>query len=147
MKNLTVIIFAIFFTANTSLARPTLVRLCSDPASPLVEGKVGKMATGGYNIKTLTEIFKRMNIKLELPIRPWKQCLKLVEHGKMDGTQTCIYSKERMHYLSVTDPWVIGTGVWYYMKSRFPIFILLKYVENIVGYLFPLCAIRFLCKN
>ncbi len=101
-------------------ARPTLVKLCSDPSPPIVTGEIGKMAEGGYSEKTLKEVFRRMDIKLELPLRPWKQCLKLVEHGKMDGLQTCIYSKKRMSYLSVTDPWIIGGGVWYYLKDKFP---------------------------
>jgi len=120
MKKLTVIIFGLFFMASISFARPTIVKMCSDPWPPLNVGKVGEMATGGYAVKTLTEVFKRMDIKLELPIRPWKQCLKLVEHGQMDGLQSCVYSKKRSHYLDATDPWVIGKGSWYYMKERFP---------------------------
>jgi len=120
MKNLTVIMFGLFFMANISFARPTVVKLCSDPWPPINIGKVGEMATGGYGVAVLTEIFKRMDIKLELPIRPWKQCLKLVEHGQMDGLQSCVFSNERTRYLSTTDPWVIGAGVWYYMKEKFP---------------------------
>jgi len=116
----TLILFGLLFFASNTFARPEVVTLCSDPWPPLNMGEVGKTATGGYAIKTLKEVFKRMDISLELPIRPWKQCLKLVEHGKMDGLQSCRYSKERTPYLSHTDPWVIGSGVWYYMKDRFP---------------------------
>jgi len=78
------------------------------------------MSTGGYSTKVVKEVFKRLNIKVELPIQPWKRCVSMVEHGTMDGMNSCMYSKEREGYLSVTDPWVIGKGVWYYINKKFP---------------------------
>ena len=120
MTKFLLILAGVFLLIQPSLARPSLVKLCSDPSAPMILGEIGKESQGGFSSETLKEVFKRMNIKLELPLRPWKQCLKLVEHGKMDGLQTCIYSKNRMGYLSVTDPWIIGGGVWYYMKNKFP---------------------------
>ncbi len=120
MKKFVSITLVLLFITSACYARPKVVQLCNEPWPPISLGKMGSESTGGYSTAVVREVFKRMDIKVEQPIRPWTQCLKLVEHGKMDGLATCIYSKGRSHYVDVTDPWVIAKGVWYYMDSKFP---------------------------
>ena len=60
-------------------------------------------AVGGITVDILGEIFRRLGVKLDIELYPWKRVLKMAEMGRADGVTFLLYNDERNRYLAFSD--------------------------------------------
>ncbi len=111
---LAVFLFAISFQAHAGAA----VTMSEDLWPPYTLGKEGTTPTGGIAVEFTNEIFKRIYVKVDLKLFPWRLCLKQMKHGTRDGLMLLTKNAERSEYLDYTDVIMEDRDfIWYEPKT------------------------------
>lgn len=113
---------AIMILSSSSVyADDTTIKLSEDPWPPYTYGEIGQKPTGGIAVEVTQEIFKRIGIKTELILCPWKRCLFQAKQGEVDGLMLLEKTEEREAYLVFTAPLFHFEELLWFSKSRKPI--------------------------
>jgi polar amino acid transport system substrate-binding protein len=68
---------------------------------PYIYEENGKVA--GFSADLLKEVFRRMDIPMQIKVLPWKRALKMVRDGKADAVLLAIKTEERQKYADYPD--------------------------------------------
>ncbi len=94
------------------------ILLTEDPWPPYILGTESESPTGGIAVDVLHEIFRRLNVKLEMKLHPWKRSLFLVKSGEYDGHMLMVKSPEWTEYLLYSDILIEDTYLLWYRADR-----------------------------
>ncbi len=109
--------FCVVFNSAFS-ADVTSVTMIEDPWPPYTLGDAGKEPTGGIAVAFTKEIFKRIGVKADLKLYPWKRCLNLIKTGDRDGLMLLTKNAEREGYMVFTDPIMEDRDLIWYLADR-----------------------------
>lgn len=93
----------LFLFSSVALSAEKVVRFSEDPWPPYTLGESGKSPHGGIAVDVIHDIFKRVGVKTEMTLYPWKRCLQQMRDGERDALMMLGYSKEREDYLIYSD--------------------------------------------
>ncbi len=103
MKRLAVVIFLISFPFSTFAAASESIIFCDDPFPPVTrEGEDGQIE--GPSISFLQEVFRKLEIPLEIKRLPWKRVLHGLENGNCDGVNYILDDEKRREFSFYTAP-------------------------------------------
>lgn len=72
----------------------------------------------GIAVELVKELFKRVDVPVEINLLPWTRALKMAELGEADGIFTTFFSAERAEYLQyVKEPLAFEAQYIYYRAS------------------------------
>lgn len=94
------------------------VILNEDPWPPYTFGIEGEEATHGIAVDIIRELFRRLNVEVELKLYPWKRCLYMVKKGQNDGHMLLIKTPEREKYMVFSDPFIPDRYLFWYRADR-----------------------------
>ncbi|HPO50094.1 MAG TPA: transporter substrate-binding domain-containing protein [Spirochaetota bacterium] len=109
------IILNLFYLYGDEIKKITFVE---DPWPPFAIGKELTEPTEGYAVELNKEIFKRLNIKVEFELLPWKRCLAMNQTGQVDGIMLLTKNKEREEFLDYSDVVIEDRDLVWYLASR-----------------------------
>ncbi|MBF0349924.1 MAG: transporter substrate-binding domain-containing protein [SAR324 cluster bacterium] len=91
---------AIIFMASTSLIFAATVSICTDTNIwyPFTFVKDGQ--SSGLHVDIVTRALQDLGYEVKFEPMPWKQCLKQVELGKVDGVVSASYKDERAEFMT-----------------------------------------------
>lgn len=120
-----------FLISQSSFA----INLCSDPWPPYIIGKINKKSDEGPIIELEKLLFSQLGVKeVNFNLINWARCLKLVECGEEDGVIMLFKKKERMRYITYTDPIITTKLLIYYSHQHFPEGLKWQGVDDLVNY-------------
>lgn len=90
--------FFLLFISPPLFAKKT-VRLCTVDWPPFTIVDKSSNQIEGIHVDIVNEVFKRIDLNVEIESIPWKRCLKMVEDGQRDGVFAVSYNKDRARYL------------------------------------------------
>lgn len=105
-------------TASIMQAAPTAVKVSSDPWEPWVIGEDGKEATKGIAVEITREIFRRLNIPVEIRIYPYERCLQQMKTGERDILLMVKKTPEREQFLLFTQAASEDPQMLYYNPEK-----------------------------
>ncbi len=99
MRKYLIFLNAFFLIYTFDLMAKQTIKLCTVdwPPFTIVEKDSGKIS--GIHVDITHEIFKRVDLNVEIQSIPWKRCLKMVEDGHLDGVFAVSYNEDRARYL------------------------------------------------
>ena len=102
MKNsFTTLLFLLIISvvSNSFAKEVTTVKLSEDPWPPYTLGEEGRAPTGGIAVDIMNAIFKKIDVKIDMELFPWKRCLFQMKHGIRDGLMLLTKNKDREKYM------------------------------------------------
>jgi len=73
----------------------------------------------GHATKIIKEIFRRLNIKVDLKLYPWKRVLMKAKYGEIDGIMLLSKDIKRKQYLVFSNALVIDNDLIWYAPEHF----------------------------
>ena len=77
-----IVIFITVLVLSSSLFAGEIIKMSEDPWPPFTFGKAGSITTKGIATDINQELFKRLGLKVETRLYPWKRCLMQMQKGK-----------------------------------------------------------------
>lgn len=112
-------ILAINLFASAALyADSHVIKVSSDPWEPWVLGSEGKQATGGLAVEVTRELFKRLNLDIEINIYPYERCIRQMKTGERDVLLMVKKTEEREKYMLFSDVALMESQSIYYSSER-----------------------------
>lgn len=93
------------------------VLFSEDPWPPYTFGEEGMKPTGGMAVVLVEEVFRRLDIPIQMELCPWKRCLEQMKQGRRDALMLLGYSDERSAYLAYTDPVISVRDLIYFRRG------------------------------
>jgi polar amino acid transport system substrate-binding protein len=87
------------------------------PFPPYLKGDVNGPARGGIAVELVREISRRLGLRAEVELVPWKRALKMAETGRSDGVTLLMHTREREEYLVFSDALFQTTDLVFYNKT------------------------------
>ena len=113
------IVFLVVFPPRASeCSEIEKLDLGDSPWPPYTLGQVGRKPDGGLGIDLVREIYKRLDVRVNIELYPWKRVLKMAETGLIDGPTLLMKNPEREKYLVYTIPVFEGREVLFYSKNH-----------------------------
>ncbi len=84
-------------------ANEPVVKIVGDPWPPWMQQEKGAKPTG-YAIEIVQELFKRLNLNIDIRIVPFKRALAKVKYGEADAILMVAKNKERSQYMLFNIP-------------------------------------------
>ncbi|QTA81958.1 Solute-binding protein family 3 domain-containing protein, MltF-like [Desulfonema limicola] len=75
--------------------------------------------TGGHAVEIIKEIFRRLDIDVDLQLYPWKRVLMKAEDGEIDGIMMLSKDEERERYLIFSNFIVVDNDLIWYAPEHF----------------------------
>ena len=113
-----IVLLVVFPPQASECAEIDKVDLGDGPWPPYTLGQVGREADGGLGVELVREIYRRLDIKVNIELYPWKRVLKMAEAGQVDGPTLLMKNPEREKYLVYTIPVFEGREVLFYSKKH-----------------------------
>jgi len=111
------ILFLFSFSFSFAENKKT-VTLSDSPWPPYSYGKEGGKPTGGIAVHYTNELFRRLNVKTDIKLYPWKRCLNQMQEGRRDGLIIALKTKERDKYMVFSDVVITERLLVWYKKGR-----------------------------
>lgn len=99
-----------------------LMQFADAPYVPYVYGEIGGTASRGIAVEIVHEVFRRIGVRVQVDLYPWRRVLKMAETGQSDGICLLMKTAEREDYLVFSDVVFIGEEVLLYDTTRYPDF-------------------------
>lgn len=103
MRKYFIFLNAFFLLHPFCLTAKQTVKLCTVDWPPFTIVEKGSGKISGIHVDITKEIFKRIDLNVEIQSVPWKRCLKMVEDGQLDGVFAVSYKEDRARYLLYPD--------------------------------------------
>ncbi|MCP3688913.1 MAG: amino acid ABC transporter substrate-binding protein [Gammaproteobacteria bacterium] len=119
MKHLAIVFFLLSSPLSTHATSSDSIVFCDDPFPPVTrESEGGKIE--GPSISFLQEVFRRLEIPLDIKNTPWKRVLNGLERGTCDGVNYLLDSAERREFAIYTAPIQDGVNqlIWSVSNSK-----------------------------
>ncbi len=84
-------------------ANDPVVKIVGDPWPPWMQQEKGKEPSG-YAVEIAQELFKRLNLNIDIRIVPFKRGLAKVKYGEADAILMVAKNKERSQYMLFKTP-------------------------------------------
>lgn len=114
-----IVILTIILIASPPLhADKHVIKVSSDPWEPWVLGSEGQQATGGLAVEVTRELFKRLNLDLEINIYPYERCIRQMKSGERDVLLMVKKTEEREKYMLFSDVAMVDPQLIYYSSEH-----------------------------
>ncbi len=113
------IYFVIFLSIVSSIGfaeNKPLNLLCGQNFPPFSYEENGVIK--GMDVDTVKEMATRLNIAVNIELKPWKRVLSMTELGKSDGAFSCFKTVERQKYALYTAPVNYSTYTIFVKKGK-----------------------------
>ena len=112
------LVILLLFSSSALAQDIKMVKMSEDPWPPYTYGEAGKPSTGGIAVEITEEIFKRLNIDVDLMLYNWVDCLNQMRTGERDGLIFLSKNIERQKYMDYTSQVGESRGLIYYLAER-----------------------------
>ena len=118
----TILFIVMFFACSRTFAllgsEIKIVKLSEDPWPPYTFGIKGT-PTGGVAVDWSKEIFRRLNMEVDMKLYPWKRCLFQMQTGKRDGLMALTKNTKREKYMVFTVPIMVSRNFVWHSPEKF----------------------------
>lgn len=108
----------LFLGASPLYAQTQMIKVSTDPWEPWVVGNEGEAPSGGIAIEITRELFKRLNLDIEITIYPYQRCLHQMKTGERDLLLMAKKTEEREKYMLFSDVVATDPQLIYYSTER-----------------------------
>jgi len=106
------VLLAQFLVALNCLATEATLTIVTDTWPPYVIQTNEEVS--GADVDITRAIFKKLNLNIDIQVKPWKRCIALVKQKKADGILGVSLNEERTHFLNYpSNPISTGTTVFF----------------------------------
>lgn len=112
----------LLMAAPSAWADKHVVKISSDPWEPWVMGTEGEAATGGLGVEVAREVFKRIDVPIDIRIYPYERCLRQMQAGERDVLLMAKKTPEREQYMAYSDVAATDPQLIYYWSETMPDF-------------------------
>ena len=116
MKNFLAVLAVLVL--SSSLFAGEIIKMSEDPWPPFTFGKAGSITTKGIATDINQELFKRLGLKVETRLYPWKRCLMQMKRGKRDGLMLLSINEERKSFLKFSISIMSDKNLLWYKKNN-----------------------------